>query len=96
MLSEFYNYFNSPDGQEIIRNGWLRAEITDAIKMGSAKLITSITTIVLEGTSKVDIASPQLISPLENKGSDSDSDWVAINVEQSVKICRRSKYMSSI
>ena len=54
--------------------------------MGSAKLITSRTTIVLEGTSKVDIASSQVISPLENKGSDSDSDWVAINVEQSVKI----------
>ena len=64
--------------------------------MGSAKLITSRTTIVLEGTSKVDIASSQVISPLENKGSDSDSDWVAINVEQSVKIWRRSKYISSI
>ena len=34
-LSEFYNYINSSDGQEITRNGWLRARITDAIKMGS-------------------------------------------------------------
>ena len=33
-LSEFYNYINSGFGQEITRNGWLRAGITDAIKMG--------------------------------------------------------------
>ena len=34
-LSQFYNYINSSDGQEITRNGRLRAGITDAIKMGS-------------------------------------------------------------
>ena len=34
-LSEFYNYINSSDGQEITRNDWLRAGIADAIKMGS-------------------------------------------------------------
>ena len=37
-LSEFYNYINSSDGQEITCNGWLRAGITDAIKMRSSKL----------------------------------------------------------
>ena len=37
-LSEFYNYISFSDGQEITRNGWLRAGITDAIKMGSSKL----------------------------------------------------------
>ena len=68
--------------QEIIRNGWLRAGVTDTIKMGSTKLATSITTSGMEGVSEVDIVSPQLISPLEHEGSDSDSDWVGINVEQ--------------
>ena len=37
-LSEFYNYINFSDGQEITRNGWLRAGITDAIKMGDFKI----------------------------------------------------------
>ena len=37
-LSEFYNYINCSDGQEITRNGWLRAGITDAIKMGHFKI----------------------------------------------------------
>ena len=37
-LSEFYNYINSSDGQELTRNGWLRAGITDTIKIGSSKL----------------------------------------------------------
>ena len=44
--------------QEIIRNGWLRAGVTDTIKMGSTKLTTSITTSGMEGVSKVDIVSP--------------------------------------
>ena len=30
-LSEFCKYINSSDGQEITRNGWLRAGIMDAI-----------------------------------------------------------------
>ena len=37
-LSEFESYISSSDGQEITRNGWLRAGITDAIKMGNSKL----------------------------------------------------------
>ena len=37
-LSECYNYISSSDGQKIKRNGWLRAGITDAIKMGTSKL----------------------------------------------------------
>ena len=28
LLSEFYNYINSSDGQEVTRNGWLRTGIT--------------------------------------------------------------------
>ena len=35
-LSEFYNYINSSNGQEITNNGWLRAGITDAIKIWSS------------------------------------------------------------
>ena len=38
LLSEFYNYIHLSDGQEITRNGWLRAGITEALKMGSSKL----------------------------------------------------------
>ena len=38
LLSEFYNYIHFSDGQEITRNGWLRAGITEALKMGSSKL----------------------------------------------------------
>ena len=30
-FSEFYNYISPSDGQEITRNGWLRAGIIDAI-----------------------------------------------------------------
>ena len=37
-LSELYNYINSSDGQEITRNGWLTAGITDAFKMRCSKL----------------------------------------------------------
>ena len=29
---------SSPDGQQIIRSGWSRVGITDAIEMGSARL----------------------------------------------------------
>ena len=36
-LPEFYNYINSSDGQEITCNDWLRAGITDTLKMGSSK-----------------------------------------------------------
>ena len=83
MVIRIYNYINSSDGQEITRNGWLRAGIADAIKMGSTQLpsldpfqdISSTTNIGLEDASKV---SPQLISPLEHEDSDSDSDWEEI------------------
>ena len=33
-LPEFYNYISSSDGQEVTRNGWLTAGITDAIRWG--------------------------------------------------------------
>ena len=54
--------------------------------MGSTQLpsldpiqdIISTTNIGLEDASKVDIVSPQLISPLEHEDSDSDSDWEEI------------------
>lgn len=36
----------------------------------------------LNGGSKVDVVSPQLIIPLEHEYSDWDSDWKEINVEQ--------------
>ena len=39
-LSEFYNYIKSSDGQEITRNAWLRSGITNAVKMGSSKLLS--------------------------------------------------------
>lgn len=84
-LSEFYNYINSPDGQEVIRNAWIRAGILDAIKMGSAQLpsldpfrdISSMANET-EGANEIEEVNPQLVSPLnhqEDSSSDSDSDW---------------------
>ena len=37
-LIEFYNRMSTLEGQEVMRNGWLRAGIADAIKLGSDKL----------------------------------------------------------
>lgn len=37
-LIEYYNKMSSPEGQEVVQNGWLRSGITDAIKLGSSKL----------------------------------------------------------
>ena len=73
-----------------IPNGWLRAGIADAIKMGSIQLpclnpfqdICIVTSIGLDGVSEIDVVSPQLIIPLEHEHSDSDSDWEEINIEQ--------------
>ena len=75
-LSEFYNYINSSDGQEITRNGWLRAGIADAVKMGSTQLpsldpfqdISSTTNIGLEDASKVDIVIQTLIGKKSKTG----------------------------
>ena len=87
-LSEFYNYINSSDGQEITRNGGLRGETTDAFKMGSSKLpsldpfldiCSDIDFIVHENPSQVEFTCPRLVDPLESRpedtGSKSDSDW---------------------
>ena len=74
-LSEFYNYINSSDGQEITRNGWLRDGITDTIKMGSSKLPS----LVNENPSQVEFTCPKLVNPLESRPEDTDSvfdsDW---------------------
>ena len=80
-LSEFYNYISSLDGQEITRNGWLRAGITDAIKMGSSKLpsfdlfldiCSDIDFVVNENPSQVEFTSPKLVNPLESRPKDTD------------------------
>ena len=87
-LSEFYNYINSSDGQEITRNGWLRAGITDAIKMGSSKLpsldlfldiCNDIDFVINENPSQAEFTCPKLVNPLESRLEDtdweSDFDW---------------------
>ena len=83
-LSEFYNYINSSGGQEITRNGWLRAGITDAIKVGSSKLTSldpflDIEFVINENSSHVEFTCPKLVNPLascpEDTDSESDSDW---------------------
>ena len=72
-LSEFYNCINSSDGQEITRNGCLRAGITDAIKMGSSKLpsldpfldiSSDIDFVVNENPIQVEFTYPKLGNPL--------------------------------
>ena len=82
-LSEFYNYINSSDGQEITRNGWLRARITDAIKMGNSKLPSrdpfldiccDIDFVVKENPSQVEFTCPRLVNPLESRSKDTDSE----------------------
>ena len=88
-LSEFYNHISSLDGQEITQNGWLRAGITDAIKMWSSKLpslnpflnICSDTDFVVKGNpSQAEFTCPELVNPLDCVPrtliqSDCDSDW---------------------
>ena len=88
-LSEFYNYISSLDGQEITQNGWLRAGITDAIKMWSSKLtslnpfldICSNKDFVVNGyPSQAEFTCPELVNPLDHVPrmliqSDCDSDW---------------------
>ena len=70
-LSELYNYINSSDGQEITRNGWLRAGITDAIKMGSSTLpsldafldiCSQIDFVVNENPSQVEFTCPKPVN----------------------------------
>ena len=84
-LSQLYNYINSSDGQEITRNGRLRAGITDAIKMGSSKLplldpfldiCSDIDFVVNENPNQVEFTCPKLVNPLESRpeGTDSESD----------------------
>ena len=87
-LSEFYNYINSSDGQETTCNGWLRAGITDAIKMESSKLPSrdpfldicrDIDFVVNGNPSQVEFTCLKLVNPLESLPEDADSepnsDW---------------------
>ena len=75
-LSEFYNYINSSNGQEITRNSWLRAGITDAIKMGSSKLLSLDPFLDIcsdnENPSQVEFTCPKLVDPLESRPEDTD------------------------
>ena len=87
LLSEFYNYNNSSVGQEITCNGWLRARITDAVKMGNSILpsldpfldiCSDIDFVVNENPSQVDFTRPKLVNPSELGPEDtdeSDSVW---------------------
>ena len=83
-LFEFYNYINSSDGQKITRNGWLRAGITDAIKMGGSKLpsldpfldiCSDIDFVVNENSSQVEFTFPKLVHLLEPRHQDTDSEY---------------------
>ena len=87
-LSEFYNYINTSDGQEITPNCWLRVWITDAIRMRNSKLPSlnpflgvcrDIDFVVNENLIQVEFTCPKLVKPLEscpkNTDSKSDSDW---------------------
>ena len=74
-LSEFYNYINSSDGQEITRNGWLKAGITDAIKMECSKvpsldpfldIFSDIDFVVNKNPSQIEFTCPKLVNPLES------------------------------
>ena len=80
--------FRWSGGQEITRNGWLRAGITDAIKMGSSKLpsldpfldiCSDIEFLVNENPSQVEFTCPKLVNPLQSRPEDTDSepdyDW---------------------
>ena len=74
-LSEFYNYINSSDGQAITLNGWLKAGIRDAIKMGSSKVpsldpfldtCSDIDFVVNKNPSQIEFTCPKLVNPLES------------------------------
>ena len=80
-LSQFYNYINSSHGQEIARNDWLRAGISDAIKMGSSKLpslepfldiCSGVDFIVNENASQVEFTCSKLVNPSESCPKDTD------------------------
>ena len=81
LLSEFYNYIYSSSGQEISRNGWLRAGITDAIKMGSSNAQSfsqhiqrhNIDFVYNENPSQVQFTCPKLLNPLKSCPEDTDS-----------------------
>ena len=83
-LSELYHYINSSGGQEITRNGWLRAGVTDAIKVVSSKLTSpdpflDIEFVINENSSHVEFTCPKLVNPIascpEDTDPESDSDW---------------------
>ena len=79
-LSEFYNYISSSDGQETTR--WLKAGITNAIKMRSSKLplldpfldiCSDIDFVVNENPSQIKFTCPKLPEDTDS-GSDSDRE----------------------
>ena len=81
MQSGSLKFITTSDGQEITRNGWLRAGNTDAIKMSSLKLpslnpfldiCSDIEFIVNENPSQVEFTCPKHVNPLKSRPEDTD------------------------